>query len=185
MKRRILGGAAVTAALLFFVVVAWAQAEPWIHVRVTDNDDGGKKVSVNVPLSLAEVALDVAPRDLFEKGRLKLNKKDISVADIRRLWTELKASGDAEFVTVEEKDKTVRVTRAGGHLLVDVREQREKNETVQIRMPLAVVDALLSGEGDTMDIKAAIAQLKGQRGEIVTVEGSDSQVRIWIDESRS
>ena len=56
---------------------------------------------------------------------------------------------------------------------------------VQVRMPLVVVDALLSGEGETIDINAAIGQLKGQRGEIVTGDGSDSQVRIWIDENRS
>jgi hypothetical protein len=185
MKRRILSGAGLSLALLVSAAAAWAQGEAWIHVRVTENDEGGKKVSVNVPLSLAQVALEVAPRDVLEKGRLKLNQKDISVADIRRLWTELKASGDAEFVTVEEKDKTVRIARAGDSITINVRDQSEKNETVQIRMPLTVVDALLSGEGETMDVSAAIAQLKGQRGEIVTVEGSDSQVRIWIDESRS
>jgi hypothetical protein len=186
MKPRILNGTGLVLAALLCLVPARAQeSQPWIHVRVTDNDEGGKKVSVNLPLSLAKVALEVAPRDVMEKGRLKLKEKDISVADLRRLWTELKASGDAEFVTVEEKDKTVRVTRAGNYLRVDVKNQSEKNETVQVRMPIVVVDALLSGEGETMDIGAAIAQLNGQSGEIVTVDGSDSQVRIWIDENRS
>jgi hypothetical protein len=184
MKRRILSGAGLTLALLLSTTAAWAQAEPWVHVRVTENDEG-HKVSVNVPLSLAQVALEVAPRHVMEKGRLKLRDKNISVADMRRLWSSLKASGDAEFVTVEEEDKTVRVAREGSYLRIDVRGRPGKNETVQIRMPLVVVDALLSGEGETIDISAAIGQLKGQRGEIVTVEGSDSQVRIWIDENRS
>jgi hypothetical protein len=185
MKRRILNGAGLTLALLLSTAAAWAQAEPWIHVRVTEHTADGNKVSVNVPLSLAQVALEVAPKDVLEKGQLKLREKDISVADIRKLWTALKASGDAEFVTVEEKDKTVRIARAGDQLRIDVRDPSDKKESVQIRMPLAVVDALLSGAGETMDVGAAIAQLKGQRGEIVTVEGSDNQVRIWIDESRS
>lgn len=185
MKTRILAGAGLTAALLFCTVAAWAQAETWIHVRVTENDADGHKVSVNMPLRLAQVALEVAPKDVFEKGRLKLKEKDISVADMRRLWTELKSSGDAEFVTVEEKDKTVRVARAGDYLRIHVRDQAEKNETVEIRMPLQVVDALLSGEGESINIQAAIAQLQGQQGEIVTVESSENQVRIWIDESRS
>jgi hypothetical protein len=185
MKQRIRTGAGLTLALLLCTAAAWAQSEPWIHVRVIEHTKDGSKVSVNVPLSLAQVALEVAPKDVLEKGRLKLREKNISVADIRKLWTQLKASGDAEFVTVEEKDKTVRIARAGDHLRIDVRDQSDKNETVQIRMPLVVVDALLSGEGEAMDVGAAIAQLKGQRGEIVTVEGSDNQVRIWIDESRS
>jgi hypothetical protein len=185
MKRRILSWAGITLGLLLSLAAAGAQqAEAWIHVRVIEPDTD-KRVSVNLPLSLAQVALEVAPRDVMEKGRLKLREKDISVADIRRLWAELKASGDAEFVTLEEKDKTVRVARAGDYLRVDVQGQSEKNETVQIRMPIAVVDALLSGEGESMDIAAAIAQLKGQRGDIVTVEGSGNQVRIWIDENRS
>jgi hypothetical protein len=184
MQRRILTTATLAIALLVSLAPAWAQSDAWIHVRVVENDDG-KKVSVNLPVSLAQVALEMAPRDVFEKGRLKLQQKDISVSDIRRLWAELKVSGDAEFVTVEEKEQTVRLARAGNFLHVDVNGRSGKNEKVQIRMPLAVVDALLSGEGDSMDIGAALDQLKGQRGEIVTIEGSDNQVRIWIDENRS
>ena len=183
MQRRILITAGLALALLVSLAPAWAQSDTWIHVRVVENDDGNK-VSVNVPLSLAQVALEVAPRDVMEKGRLKLREKDISVADIRRLWAELKASGDANFVTVEDKDKNVRVARAGNYLHVDVDDRSGKNEKVQIRMPLTVVDALLSGDGDTMNIGAALNQLKGQRGEIVTIDGSDSQVRIWIDENK-
>jgi hypothetical protein len=184
MQRRTLFGAGLALALVAAAAPARAQSEPWIHVRVVEHDDGNK-VSVNLPLALAQVALEVAPRDIMEKGRLKLREKDITVSDIRRLWTELKASGDAEFVTVEERDKTVRLARAGDHLHINVNERSGKNEKVQIRMPLAVVDALLSGSGESMDIGAALMQLKGQRGEIVTVEGSDSNVRIWIDENRS
>jgi hypothetical protein len=176
-------GAGLAAALLFCSATAWAQAESWIHVRVIEHDDG-TKVSVNLPLAFAQVALEVAPHDFMKKGHLKLQEKDLSVADLRRLWTQLKASGDSEFVTVEERDKTVRLTRAGDYLRVDVRDPSEK-QTVQVRMPVNVVDALLSGDGETMNISAAIAQLKGQHGEIVTVEGSDSNVRIWIDENRS
>ncbi len=184
MKRRILTAAGLTLGLLLTFAPAWAQSDSWIHVRVVENGEG-HKVSVNVPVSLAQVALEVAPRDIMEKGRLKLQEKDISVADLRRLWAELKASGDAEFVTVEEKDKTVRLSRAGDYLHVNISDQSEKNEKVQIRMPLTVVDALLSGDGESMNIGAALNELKGQHGEIITVEGSDNQVRIWIDDNRS
>ena len=183
MNRRILTWSSLALALLSLAVAGAQQVEPWIHVRVTEPDKDNR-VSINLPLSLAQVALEIAPRDVIEKGRLKLSGKDISVADIRRLWAELKASGDAEFVTVEEKDQIVRIARAGDYIRVNVQDQSEENETVQVRMPIAVVDALLSGEGESMDVAAAIAQLKGQRGEIVTVESSDSQVRIWIDENK-
>lgn len=184
MKRRILTTVGLALAMLVAFAPARAQvAKSWIHVHVTEPADG-TKVRVNVPLSLAQVALDVAPKDILEKGQLKLQQKDISVADLRRLWAELKASGDADFVTVEEDDKFVRVSRQGQHLNIDVQDREEKKERVVVRMPLTVVDALLSGEGETLNIQAAISQLEGQRGEIVTVESSDSQVRIWIDENK-
>ena len=55
-------------------------------------------------------------------------------------------------------------------------------ETVRIRVPIRVVDALFSGEGDELNLRDALEELKDERGEIVHVEGPDEDVRIWIDE---
>ena len=45
-----------------------------------------------------------------------------------------------------------------------------------------LVDAFLAGEGEEGNIKAAVAELKKRRGDIVRVKAEDSHVRIWIDE---
>ena len=52
-------------------------------------------------------------------------------------------------------------------------------------MPVSLVDALLSGEGDEVNIQAAVAELQKRRGDIVRVHDSDSNVRIWIDEQNT
>ena len=54
---------------------------------------------------------------------------------------------------------------------------------VQIRVPVRVVDALLSGTGETLDVRAAIQELASLRGEMVQVIQPDSRIRVWIDES--
>lgn len=54
---------------------------------------------------------------------------------------------------------------------------------VQIRVPVSVVDALLSGTGETLDVRGAIQELSALRGEMVQVIQPDARIRIWIDES--
>jgi hypothetical protein len=49
---------------------------------------------------------------------------------------------------------------------------------------VTLVDALLSGEGESLDLSAALAEVRKLRGEIVRVKDEDSQVRIWIDEGK-
>ena len=54
---------------------------------------------------------------------------------------------------------------------------------VQVRVPVSVVDALLSGSGETLDVRAAIQELASLRGEMVQVDHPDGRIRVWIDES--
>lgn len=54
---------------------------------------------------------------------------------------------------------------------------------VQIRVPVSVVDALLAGDGETLDVRAAIQELSALRGEMVQVIQPDARIRVWIDES--
>jgi hypothetical protein len=54
---------------------------------------------------------------------------------------------------------------------------------VRVEIPVPVVDALLSGDGDTLNIRAAVDELSMLRGELVRVIESDNNIRVWIDES--
>jgi hypothetical protein len=159
-----------------------AQGTPWIHVEVIEKGDGGDKVNVNLPLALAEVALEVMPKDVTEKVTSKFQEKGITLADLRKLWAELKNTGNAEFVTVESDDETVRVVREGPVIQVRVNDSKnDRDEQVQVDIPIEVVDALLSGEGEELNLPAAVQQLRNRRGDIVNVRDGENTVRVWID----
>ena len=65
----------------------------------------------------------------------------------------------------------------------DRRRGRRDIGEVQVRVPVSVVDALLSGTGETLDVRAAIQELAALRGEMVQVDHPDGRIRVWIDES--
>jgi hypothetical protein len=184
MKKSLLAGIGLVALVVVPAVAAHAEnATPWIHVRV-EEPEKQTKVAVNLPLSVVEVALEAAPEMIESHGKVKFGEKHgMKLEDVRKIWAELSAIGDAELVTVEEKDETVKVWRKADKVHVHVEKQGK--EEVRVEVPVALVDALLSGEGDTVNIKAAVAELRKQRGDIVTVSEPDTTVRIWVDEQNA
>jgi hypothetical protein len=181
MKRNVLIGSGLLAlGLVPGAVVAVEAPTPWLHVRV-EEPRRSSRVHVNLPLNVVEVALKAAPETLASHGRIFGREgKGMTVSDFRRMWSELKRVGDTDLVTVEEKDESVKIARRGG--LVEVRIERKGKEEVKVEVPVEVVDALLSGDGDELNVKAALAQLQKRRGDIVRVNDENSTVRIWIDE---
>ena len=86
------------------------------------------------------------------------------------------------FVTVEEDDESVRVWKETGYLKVHVIDGGHSNEQVDVQIPLVVVDSLLSGDSDELNLEAAIRALVAEgEGELVTVSGDDEKVRVWVD----
>ena len=94
------------------------------------------------------------------------------------MWQEVKASGESEFVTLQRGDRTVRVARVGEQFQVRV----EGDETVRVDLPIVVVDALLSSDGEALNFAAALEQLGELRGDIVSIMGDERQVRVWVDD---
>ncbi len=178
-----LGGVAAGATALN----AQSGAAPaWLHVRVEEGGRGSK-VSVNLPLTVVEAVLSAAPDVIAADGKFHIGRDHhhgVSVADMRRIWTELKNAGDTELVTVEEKDETVKVARRGD--LVQVRVNRTgSGEEVRVDVPVSLVDAALAGDGETIDVKALVRELAKRRGDVVHVNEKDNKVRVWIDESNT
>jgi hypothetical protein len=133
---------------------------------------------------VVEAVLDAAPEKVGSHGKIKLNDDhDVKLADLRRAWKELKAVGDGQFVTVEEDDQHVEVARKGDLVVVRV-DHKGENEQVNVEVPVSLVDVVLASPGDTVDVKAALAELAKRRGDVVRVTSKDSNVRIWIDEGK-
>ena len=160
-----------------------AQTERWLHVRVDNQGAKGEMVRVNLPLSLAEKVLPAINKDHLHNGRITIHEADMNGVNLRALLDALRTTRDGEFVTVQGTSGDVRVVKQAGYLLVHVRGNKDAtSRRVEIRMPLTVVDALLSSGGNELDLVAALRALGAQGDtELVSVKDEKSTVRIWLD----
>ncbi len=200
--------AAALAAGTFLTGAALAQdtsassskSEQWIHVRVESKEDRGETVRVNVPIEMAEKVLPAIHQDNLRDGKVRIDcdkmNKDV---DLRAILDAVRSSRDGEYVTVQSHENNVRVAKSGGYLYVHVTDKGEgsKNEgksgkagekdaaresKVEIKVPMKVVDALLSAGKDELDIVAALKALSAHGDtELVTVRDEENTVRVWVD----
>ena len=196
MRKSILAGVGLLALAGATAGTVAAQSAPtaWLHVRVDEVRDN-TKVSVNLPLSVVEAVLKASPEILEKHGRVHIGKHHgLELADLRRVWKELAAVGDAELVSVESDDENVKLQRKGDVVQVFVEKKpwtdkegkkRKGGDNVRVEIPVSLVDAFLSGEGEYGNVEAAIGELRKRRGEIVRVQDDDSHVRVWIDEQNT
>lgn len=188
MKSRALVVLALVALVLSTGIVYAQEQAPWLHIRVTEAGEDGAKVSINLPISLVQVFADIAEKEIEKElsGHgshidIDINRHDIKIADIRRAWTELRNAGDAEFVEVEEGDEYVKISRAGNTILIEF-NKGAGDDNGRVEVPVSVVDALLDGDGERLNLRAAIDEMiAASSGEIVFVQDGDTTVRIWIE----
>ena len=138
-------------------VLANAQSKQWLHVRVDTPKKGGETVNVNVPLALAETILPMIKQKEVS-GSIRFDNKDITTQDLRKIWQAVKDQGNAEYVTVDSAEMHLRVAMEGQYLVV--RTDEKSKTQVQVTLPAKVVDALLSGPEDTLDLLAAVHALQ-------------------------
>jgi multidrug efflux pump subunit AcrA (membrane-fusion protein) len=165
-----------------------AKADRWLHVRVESSNPQGERVRVNVPLDLAEKVLGTVKHDHLRNGKVRINLSDEkNGVDIRALLDAVRTTKDGEFVTVQSNDEDVRVAKEAGYLHVRVyNKHSDKKDRVEVRVPMKVVDALLSAGKDELDIVAALRVLASQGDtELVSVKDSENTVRVWLDSKNS
>ena len=174
---------AVVGVALLSAPVGAQEPQSWIHVQIVGTDSADGNMALNLPLSAVSAVVSMAPEGIIDsEGRLMAAEENgVSVGDIRQMWRGIKDGGDVELVAMQQENRTVRVSRAGDQMEVRV-DNAENDETVRIDLPVVVVDALLSGDGDTLNIPAAIEQLGQLRGDVVRVTEAARQIRVWIDE---
>ena len=160
--------------------VAAADSDLWLHVKV--DEAGGAKVLVNLPIGIVEKAMAMIPDEDWNHGHVRIDgHHDWSISELRELWNEVSSTPDMTFVTVEDEGEKVRVWKEGDYLKVRAIED-EGGADVNVQIPARVVDALLSGEGEELNFRAAIEALAAEgEGELVTVTDNDDRVRVWVD----
>lgn len=176
-------GVAIALVPAMFAQPAPADTERWLHVRVENADHKGELVRVNLPLSLAEKVLPAIHNGRLHDGKISINRPEVNGVDLRAVLEAVRSSRDGEFVTVESPENDVRVAKQAGYLIVEVRENRKNTKPqVEVRVPLTVVDALLSGPGNELDLVAALRALSAHGDtELVRVKDDHSTVRVWLD----
>jgi hypothetical protein len=157
-------------------------AEKYLHVNVQDPANGGS-VNVNVALSMAEKILPAINSHDLHDGKVSIHSAEMNGVDLRALLDAVRTAPDNEFVTIQDRDSDVRVAKAKGDIIVHVVDKKNREQQVDVTVPLKVVDALFStAKNDELDIAAALRALS-DAGDVllVTVQGSSEKVRVWVD----
>jgi hypothetical protein len=178
MRSKTILSAILATAALGLARQAAADSDLWLHIHVHEKA-GGARVAINLPVQAVQSAAAALPADAHH---VRIHDGDMNAADLRRIWDAVKDKPDADFITVEETDGKVRVAKRNGYLLVRADEHGDRRSQVDVKLPAAVVEALLSGRGDELNLSAAMDALARQgAGELVAVDDGGDTVRIWVD----
>jgi hypothetical protein len=160
-----------------------ASRDRWLHVRVDNPDSKDEIVRVNIPLELAEKILPAIDKDQLHNGKVRVDHFDCNGVDFHALMNAVRDSKDGEFVTVQSKEQDVRVAKQNNYFLVHVLDKEDhKHSTVEVKIPMKVVDALFSAGKDEVDLVAGLHALALQGDtELVSVKDHEQTVRVWLD----
>jgi hypothetical protein len=160
-----------------------AHGERWLHVRVVSSNAKGETVRVNVPLELAEKVLPAIDHDRLHNGKVRVGCMDCDGVDVRTIFEAVRSSKDGEFVTVQSNDADISVMKKEGMLYVHVHDKsKPKHSQVEVKVPMKVVEALLSGSKDELNITAGLHALASQGDvELVSVKDDENTIRVWLD----
>ena len=167
-------------AIALLALTVPAGASQWIHVSVSNKGNDAENVRVNLPLSVAQAFLPAVEEQISAEIKNNFDGKPLPIEEIRKAWKELSSQKNTELVAVDTKEANIRVSIEDGNVLV--RTTKDSAKQINVKLPVAVVDALLSGEGDTLAITAAFEQLlKIRHLDLVQVQDEEHSVQVWID----
>jgi hypothetical protein len=179
-----------------------SSSDQWIHVRVESKDDGGQTVRVNVPVEMAVKVLPAIQNQHLHDGKIQICDHHLNDVDLRAMLDAVRSSKDGEYVTVQGAGDDVRIAKSAGYLYIHVVEKNRaaqsdedaegkkmhgkaaspKESKVEVKVPMKVVDALLSSGKDELDLVAALHALSSSgETELVRVKDDENTVRVWID----
>jgi len=178
MKRTLILMTAV--ALLAAAPLLAADETRWLNVHVTEKG-AGANVEVHLPLQLVVAVLNSVDVENFHGGKVHLDIDDVDI-DWPQLLAAVKDSPDGEFVKVDAPDANVRVSKSGGMLYVNVVESSDEHATVNVTVPMSMIDALHIDEDNRIDMAALLSSIDQlPNGDLVTVDADDATVRVWVE----
>jgi hypothetical protein len=177
--KKVLGRLILLASATLVAGTVSASDDRWIHVRVDETDGAKGRVDIQVPVGMVSSLLPVL-KGKHAHGSVKVDCKDVDLAELRGYWNAVRSAKDGDYVTVHDEESDVRISKSGGFLRLTV-DEKDGGGRVRMKVPLTLVDAAFAGD-DSIDLEAlGHALAKVPVGEILTVDDDDSHVRIWID----
>jgi hypothetical protein len=179
------GTVALTAMTAGPAAAADARADGlWFHLQVHEGKEDAHVV-INLPLSMVEKSAGfLRGKGENGSGRIRFNDNEMTKSELQDMWKELRRQKDTTFLSVQETDGKVKMAKRGNYLMIQATGTGDgKRENVEIKIPVPVVDALLSGPGEELNIAAGLqALVRAGEAEIMTVTSDDETVRMWIDD---
>ncbi len=178
----VITGLACTSLLMAKAAPA-APADRFLHVQVSDANKNGENVNVNLPLEVAEKILPTIDRGPLHQGRVTMPQTPIQGVDLPAIIDAIRTSPDNQIVSAKQNNEDIDVSKSHGNIVVHVKELKARGETVDVTVPISVVNALFSGaQKDELDISAALQALDNAGDTfLVTVESASEHVRVWVD----
>lgn len=173
----------ICAAVLLVVscLMVPAVAGNWLHVHIQEHGDA---TVVNLPIDLIEAFIPTIEHHTFGRGRGRVFRHSVSdgwdIDDLREIWRSYRGRSNMEFLKVQSRRNSLRIGIFDGDVVIRSND-RDRSET-EVRVPGSVMDALLMGPDDGIDIAAAIRALNDLgEGIYVTAHDGDTHVRVWVD----
>lgn len=116
-------------------------------------------------------------------GKIRVGSFEANGVDVMQVLEALKTAPDGEFLTIEQRGRTLRVAKQNGMLIVHVASDEEGGKRVDVSVPWVVAAALISsGNSHELNVDAAIQAL-GRSGNTaqVTVSSERRVVSVWVD----
>lgn len=157
----------------------------WLHIRVAS--EGEDQFNLNLPLSLVDSLLPMIEdkdwdRGHFRSGRFHWRDHEWTVAELRELWDAVKEERGYDLATFSNRHSNVRLFLDDRYLRVE--SEDDSRDQISAKIPITVVDALLSGEGEKLNLMAAVEALKTLgNDELIRVDAERSSVQVWIDQN--
>lgn len=165
------------SSLLLFLLVGIgtlaAADERWLHIRVDKAGDDAAMVRVNVPLKMAEKVLTA----MLPDGKVKLGDDPA----LRAVLEAVRTMEDAEYVTVDTVQGTVRVAKEKGYLIVEGVSVENSPRMIDVKIPFSIVETLVSTEGNELNVLAAFREFNSMEEVFIKAYDKSSLVSVWID----
>jgi len=161
------------AVALPLALVAMVASASYIVVDVTAD---GNHFVIPVPLVVVRAAVAFAPEEFT---RIPCPEFAEYQEAAERVLEELIIAPDGDFVSVQDGEETVLISKFGGDLEVTVHSQ---HQDVSVIVPLEAVAELIrhyDGEAfEASDVVKALGQISNT--DLVHVRTADEEVKVWI-----